>query len=154
MLAMATETSTKFCYRNQILQRIGRSEQIRLPLPCCKSQKMSKVLVGLKVTCLSQIQLLVLTVSLFLENQGQLPILTPKLLSILTALRIVDILAWIHTPSNSTMLKSVIKHFIFSVYFNKYTFLHLILLITFDRVEISQKALFYVHQLIESFPVI
>ena len=38
------------------------------------------------------------------------------------------------------LLKSVIKHFIFSVYFNKYTFLHLILLITFDRVHISQKA--------------
>ena len=76
---------------------------MRLPLPCCKSQKMSKALVGLKVMCRSQIQLLVLTVSLFVENQGQLPILTPKLLSILTALRIVDILAWIHAPSNSTI---------------------------------------------------
>ena len=52
------------------------------------------------------------------------------------------------------VLKSVIKHFIFSVYFNKYAFLHLILLITFDRVHISQKARCYVHQLIESFPVI
>ena len=52
------------------------------------------------------------------------------------------------------VLKSVIKHFIFSVYFNKYAFLHLILLITFDRVEIAQKALLYFHQLIESFPVI
>ena len=53
-----------------------------------------------------------------------------------------------------TVLKSVIKHFILSVYFNKYAFLHLILLRTFDRVEIVQKALFYFHQLIESFPVI
>ena len=52
------------------------------------------------------------------------------------------------------VLKSVIKHFIFSVYFNKYAFLHLILLITFDRVHISQKAWCYAHQLIESFPVI
>ena len=40
------------------------------------------------------------------------------------------------------------------VYFNKYAFLHLILLITFDRVHISQKARCYIHQLIESFPVI
>ena len=52
------------------------------------------------------------------------------------------------------MLKSVIKNFIFSVYFNKYTFLHLTLLITFDRLHILQKAQCYVHQLIESFPVI
>ena len=52
------------------------------------------------------------------------------------------------------MLKSVIKHFIFSVYLNKYAFLDLILLITFDRVHISQKAQCYIHQLIESFPVI
>ena len=52
------------------------------------------------------------------------------------------------------LLKSVIKHFIFSVYFNKYAFLHLIWLITFYRVHISQKARCYVHQLIESFPVI
>ena len=55
---------------------------------------------------------------------------------------------------SGVVLKSVIKHFIFSVYFNKYAFLHLILLITFDRVHILQKARCYVHQLIESFPVI
>ena len=50
-------------------------------------------------------------------------------------------------PLSVNLLKSMIKHFFSSVYFNKYAFLHLILLITFDRVKIS-------YQLIKSFLVI
>jgi len=49
------------------------------------------------------------------------------------------------------ILKLMIKHFIFLLYFNKFAFLHIILFITFDRARISQKAQCYVHQLIKNF---
>jgi hypothetical protein len=58
------------------------------------------------------------------------------------------------TPHEALMLKLMIKHFNFSFYLNYFAFLHSILLITFDREKISQKAQCYVHQLIQGFPVI
>ena len=46
------------------------------------------------------------------------------------------------------------KTFHFLSLFQQIHILHLILLINFDRVKISQKAQCYIHQLIKSFPVI